>query len=128
MKIIKFSKYYTLEQKYNDQKIDIDIDNDNEFKQKTNKIIDLFETLLDEFENYTLMISASDWRSAGNIFTFLTHNIDVIKNFKKITENELMNIFDNNNFSQKEKLKYQEKYPKLYQKYLKIKIQNKFNL
>lgn len=99
----------------------------NNFKQDSNKIIKKIEDLLKDYDEYTLLISPYNWRSSGTVYKNLNDAIETIKKYKKITDKDILNIFDMG-ISNKDKIKYQEKYPELYQKYLKQKTTKKFNL
>jgi Fe-S oxidoreductase len=101
--------------------------NNNNFKQETNKIIKKFEDLLKDYDEYILSISPSNWRSSGTVYKNLNDAIETIKKYKELTDEEILSIFDMG-IPNKDKITFQEKYPELYQKYLKQKTKNKFNL
>jgi len=99
----------------------------DDFKLETDKIVDVFEKLLKDYEQYALLISPHNWRSSGNIFTNLTQAVDIIKSFNGISDEDILRVFDMG-ITEKDKKLYQEKYTELYQKYLKSKTKDKFNL
>lgn len=58
------------------------------FSDNKDKVIEMINSLMKEYDLFTKKVSSKNWRSTGNHFTELRKMKDDIVNFSEITDNE----------------------------------------
>lgn len=61
---------------------------DASFLKEKEEVVDLINTILDKYDNFTKSVSPKHWRTTGHHFTILKEMKDDISLFSKMTENE----------------------------------------
>ena len=103
-------------------------DYNDDFDSEKAKMIEKFERLFEEYVDFSLTISPSNYRSSGSIYMGLKKNIETLKTFSIITDEEILQVFRFGLLTKKEIIQFQEKYPDLYNKYLREEKAKKFNI
>jgi hypothetical protein len=61
------------------------------FSDEKDKVIDMINSFMEEYEKFTKTVSPKNWRTTGHHFTELRKMKDDIENFSELTEKEKEN-------------------------------------
>jgi hypothetical protein len=61
------------------------------FSDEKDKVLDMINSLMEEYEKFTKTVSPKNWRTTGHHFTELRKMKDDIVNFSELTEKEKEN-------------------------------------
>jgi predicted esterase YcpF (UPF0227 family) len=61
------------------------------FSDEKDRVLDMINSLMEEYEKFTKTVSAKNWRTTGHHFTELRKMKDDIVNFSELTEKEKEN-------------------------------------
>lgn len=61
------------------------------FSDEKDKVIDMINSFMEEYEKFTKTVSPKNWRTSGHHFTELRKMKDDIVNFSELTEKEKEN-------------------------------------